>query len=93
MDNNKLSVLEANLMYQMLRVEIPLRSGKVTGLFYTKKKRVFVYHCNICKSAFDFPEIKRPDAGTLFAMDIHGNKNSGIVNFCPKCYSTDIQKS
>ena len=52
----------------------------------------FMYECMDCKSEFDTPEVKRPDAGITNGIGILGMRKMDPVKFCPKCFSTKIEK-
>jgi hypothetical protein len=49
-----------------------------------------MWRCKECDSSFDFPEIKRPDAGMISGEGILGLRKVEPVRFCPECLSTKI---
>ena len=52
-----------------------------------------MWHCSDCGNNFDFPEVKKPDAGMVPCDGILGLRKIDPVMFCPECFSTKIQKS
>lgn len=52
-----------------------------------------MWKCMNCNIEFEFPEIKKPDAGLVFGVDILGLRKIEPVKFCPKCLSTRINQS
>ena len=51
-----------------------------------------MWKCGDCDSNFEFPEIKRPDAGLVSGVGILGLKKVNPVRFCPECLSTKIER-
>ena len=51
-----------------------------------------MWKCGDCGSNFEFPEIKRPDAGHVLGVGILGLKKVNPVRFCPECLSTKIER-
>ncbi len=47
--------------------------------------------CESCNEIFEFPEIKRPDAGLVSGIGILGYGKLKPVKFCPVCLSTYIK--
>ena len=45
-----------------------------------------------CGSNFDFPEIKRTDAGHVSGIGILGLRKTDSVKFCPECFSVKIER-
>lgn len=51
-----------------------------------------MYECEVCKSEFPFPEVKRPDAGMVSGEGILGIRKIEPVKFCPECLSVKIKE-
>lgn len=51
-----------------------------------------MWKCRDCGSDFEFPEIKRLDAGHVSGVGILGLIKENPVNFCPDCLSTKIKR-
>lgn len=52
-----------------------------------------MWKCMDCNINFEFPEIKRPDAGLVSGIDILGFRKVKSIRFCPECLSTRIERS
>lgn len=55
------------------------------------ERRADMWKCRDCGSNFEFPEVKRPDAGLVSGVGILGLRKLNPVNFCPDCLSTKIE--
>lgn len=51
-----------------------------------------MWKCIDCNINFEFPEIKRPDAGLVSGVGILGLRKVKPVRFCPECFSTRIER-
>ncbi len=51
-----------------------------------------MWKCMGCGGEFEFPEIKRPDAGHVSGVGILGLRKMKPVSFCPDCLSTKIER-
>lgn len=51
-----------------------------------------MWECRDCGRKFQFPEIKRPDAGLVSGIGILGLRKVNPVSFCPICLSTKIER-
>ena len=52
-----------------------------------------MWKCMDCNIIFEFPEIKRPDAGPVSGIDILGLRKVKAIKFCHDCLSTRIERS
>ncbi len=57
-----------------------------------QERRQDMWKCGHCNTEFEFPEIKKPDAGLVFGVGILGLRKMEPVKFCPSCLSTMIKQ-